>query len=69
MIRWAVLLGICAATFLMIVGCGDGVAITRRERAERHKKILDLDAREFNDDWDLLWLNDRPNYLTPYRVR
>lgn len=68
MIRWAVLLGICAATF-MVAGCGDGVALTRRERAERHKRILENDLQQFNDDWDLFWLNDRPSYMTPYRVR
>lgn len=68
MIRWAVFLGICAATFL-VSGCGDGVAIDRRERAERHKRVLDLDMKSLNDDWDLIWLNDRPTYLTPYRIK
>jgi hypothetical protein len=53
----------------MVAGCGDGVALTRRERAERHKRILENDLQQFNDDWDLFWLNDRPSYMTPYRVR
>jgi hypothetical protein len=68
MIRWAIVLCVFAATFA-IAGCGDGMAITDRERQERHERILENDWRQFNDDWDLLWLNDNVGHLSPYRTR
>lgn len=51
-----------------LAGCGDGVAVTRSERQERHRRILDADLRQLNDDWDVLWLNDRPSRLTEWKV-
>ncbi|HOA73318.1 MAG TPA: hypothetical protein PL151_11625 [Phycisphaerae bacterium] len=68
MIRWAILFVVVASTFAL-TGCGDGMAITRRERAERHRQVLDIDARQFNDDWDLLWLNEDTSSLSPWRTR
>jgi hypothetical protein len=59
------------ATMLALwAGCvaGDGVAITKTERAERHRRVRDLDCRMFNDDCDLFWLNDRPSRLTEWKV-
>ena len=51
-------------------GCaaGDGVAITKTEREERHRRVREMDKRMLNDDWDLLWLNDRPTRLTEWKV-
>ncbi len=68
MIRWAIILVVLAATFA-ITGCGDGMAISSRERMERHKRGFDADMRQLNDDWDLLWLNDNVGHLSPYRTR
>ena len=30
---------------------------------------MELDAKQFNDDWDLLWLNDDASQLSPWRTR
>lgn len=68
MIRWIVFLGFCAATFF-IVGCGDGIAISQRERMARHEKIFELEMLQISDDWDLIWLNDRLPRLSPHRLR
>ena len=57
------------ASALLASGCGDGMAIDRRARAERHRRIVDIDMRQFNDDWDTLWLMDEPSRLSPWRVR
>lgn len=68
MTRWAIILVVLAATFT-IAGCGEGMAISRRERMERHARVLEGDARQFNDDWDTLWLNDDIGHLSQYRTR
>jgi len=68
MIRWAVLLVVFAA-MTALSGCGEGMAISSRERMERHERILEYDEKQFNDDWDLLWLNDDVSHLSPWRTR
>ncbi|NLX21168.1 MAG: hypothetical protein GXY55_05775 [Phycisphaerae bacterium] len=60
----AILLGLLS----LAVGCGDGVAITSRERQERHRRIMENDWKQLNDDWDSFWLMDRPGRLTWSRV-
>jgi len=68
MIRWATLILVLAATFVL-TGCGEGMAITRRERQERHARIFEYDMKQLNDDWDLLWLNEDVTQLSPWRTR
>lgn len=68
MIRWATILFVLIAMFA-ITGCGEGMAVSRRERQERHARIMEADLRQFNDDWDLLWLNDDLSHRTPWRTR
>ena len=63
-----VLLSTLLAMMTLATGCGDGVAITRRERQERHKRILESDWKQINDDWDAFWLNDREGRLTWFQV-
>jgi hypothetical protein len=65
-----VILAILATMMAVWAGCaaGDGVAITSTERAERHRRVRELDRRMLNDDWDLLWLNDRPTRFTEWKV-
>jgi hypothetical protein len=63
-----VLLSALAALVLASIGCGDGMAITRRERQERHRLILENDMKQINDDWDSIWLMDRPTRLSYSRT-
>jgi len=55
-------------SMILATGCGEGVAISRRERMERHKRILENDWKQINDDWDSFWLNDREGRLSWCRV-
>lgn len=52
-----------------LVGCGAGVARTYGERQNTYRQAFDMDMRQINDDWDLLWLADHPYRLTRYHVR
>ena len=63
-----VLLSALLVAMILATGCGEGVAITRRERQERHKRILENDWKQINDDWDAFWLNDREGRLSWWRV-
>jgi hypothetical protein len=63
-----VLLSVLLVAMILATGCGEGIAITRRERQERHKRILENDWKQINDDWDSFWLNDREGRLTWSRV-
>lgn len=51
-----------------LVGCGDGMAITARERQQRHRHIMETDMKQLNDDWDAVWLLDQPGRMTWSRV-
>lgn len=40
--------------------------------AERHRRIVnnwDIQLRQMGDDWDYMWLLDRPPHLSQYHVR
>jgi len=63
-----VLLSTLLAMMILATGCGDGMAITRRERQERHKRIFESDMKQIVDDWDSFWLNDREGRLSWARV-
>lgn len=67
MMRWAILVALLVS-FLASAGCGDGVALTRRERAQQHRRIYEMDMKQLNDDWDSFWLMDRPSRLSWTRV-
>jgi len=65
--RWILLMAL-GALIWATTGCGDGVARTRRERAEMHKRVFENDMKQINDDWDEFWLMDRPGRLSWWRV-
>jgi len=64
---WILLVTVVAMVWT-ITGCGDGVARSRRERAELHRRVLANDLKQINDDWDEFWLLDRPGRLSWWRV-
>lgn len=53
----------------LIAGCGPGVAKTAADRENTYRRVLDMDFRQLNDDWDLLWLADRQYRLTEFYTR
>jgi len=63
-----VLLSVLLVAMILATGCGDGVAVTRRERQERHKRIFESDMKQIVDDWDAFWLNDREGRLSWHRL-
>lgn len=68
MMRWLVFIAVLASGFVL-AGCGDGIAITARERRQRQERILENDARQFNDDWDMFMLNDDMGRMSLWRIR
>ena len=66
---------ICVAALL--VGCqerslykpGDGMVDTHAQRQRRYVNINEYHARMFADDFDLLWLADRPSYQSYCHLR
>jgi hypothetical protein len=68
MMRKILLLWFLGACVLVAGGCGDGMADTRRDRQERHKRVFDNDMKQINDDWDAFWLNDRPGRLSWWQI-
>ncbi len=64
--RRLVIFAVLVLVGLVPLGCGDGMASTHAERMERHRRIADIDQRQFIDDWDFFWHNDRPSRLTKW---
>ncbi len=62
------ILAILAALLVPALGCGDGVAYSRRERENRYKQIIDNDFRQLTDDWDYLWLMEHRSHLSRWKV-
>jgi hypothetical protein len=46
-----------------------GVADTKAERQNRIKEVRNTGWREFVDDWDTFWLQDKSATLSEYPVR
>ena len=65
--RWILMITLAAVAGLS-TGCGDGVARTRRERKETHRRVVENDMKQLTDDWDSFWLMDRPSRLSWWRV-
>lgn len=53
-------------TLFAVAGCGDGMVDNRRARMHRAELIMEDDWKQFNDDIDLLLLNDRPLRTSRY---
>jgi len=49
--------------------CGCGMVNSYPERERRYVNIVDYQARQVVDDWDYMWLMERPSYLTIWPVR
>ena len=45
-----------------------GLASSQQEWANNQASIDNLNNRMFNDDWNRIWLRDKPSSLTPYPV-
>jgi len=41
---------------------------TRDQRTTQKKRAHDTNLRQLNEDWDRIWLNDRPLWLSEYPV-
>ena len=52
-----------------VVLSGCGVVHTYAERERRFRTTTELQARMIVDDFDSIWLYDRPSYLTYWYVR
>jgi uncharacterized protein YceK len=64
----ALLLTLVLAVGALLAGC-TGVVDTPKQRWNRYVAITDYNARQGVDDWDYLWLYDRPSYLSYWYVR
>lgn len=65
--RWILMITLATMAGLA-AGCGDGMAKTRRERAEEYRHVVESDMKQLNDDLDSFWLMDRPSRLSWWRV-
>ena len=66
--KYFLMLAALAALLIPVLGCGDGVAYSRQERANRQKEIIDNDFRQMTDDWDTFWLMDQKTHLSQWNV-
>jgi hypothetical protein len=57
--RLWLILTLLTALFIPLIGCGDGMAYSRRERMHRMEVIFEKDMKMLADDWDMIMLNDR----------
>ena len=62
------ILAALAALLAPVLGCGDGVASTRRERENRYREIIDSDFRQMTDDFDSFWLMDQKSHLSQWTI-
>lgn len=44
------------------------LALTPQQRLNRTARTIDTNLRQFNDDWDALWLLDRPRAMSPMPI-
>lgn len=64
--KW-LLLGLLAGLALT-TGCAT-VTKTGAENRATHRQIVELDARQIADDWNLIWMADRQCRLTRWHTR
>lgn len=63
-----VLMLLVGSSLVGCVGAVRGVGETQQERSLRTRLIAKQQMRMLVDDWDYLWLVDKPSSLTAYRV-
>ena len=59
-------------TLVVMVGAflsGCGLVDTHKQRMDRYGAIVSYQSRMAVDDWDYLWLMERPTYLSYWYVR
>ena len=57
---------------LLVAGAclsGCTMAETYSERNRRIENVVRIQSRMLVEDWDYLWLLDKPTYLNPHHVR
>lgn len=42
------------------------VALSKEQRKNKHARVYDHTLRQIHDDWDYLWLIDRPRRMSKY---
>lgn len=62
---WALLVTLLA-TVAISSGCGSGMAMSESERRHQREKVFETDMKQLVDDWDMIWLNDRPLRTSPW---
>jgi len=65
----ATAMAITTATSSVEPGAVVGVADTNSERQQRLKDAHNIRWRQFVDDWDAFWLNDKDMRLSEYPIR
>jgi len=53
---------------VVLTGC-NGMVKSWEDRKNSYAQIFEYDMRQFADDWDLLWLAERPIRLTRWEMR
>jgi hypothetical protein len=69
-----ILVALLCAVCILSSGCAKpgtvvGVADTNAERQNRIQDVRNIGWRQFVDDWDVFWLQDRDARLSEYPVR
>lgn len=62
-------LGGCCCRFPAVTSPCPTVTETASERHRRYERINDIQARQLIEDWDYLWLYEKPSYLSPWYIR
>lgn len=66
--RWVLASIIGMVCWTCLNGCGPNMTETASERSHKIRHIADVEAREFNDDCELLLQLDRPSRLSKWQV-
>jgi hypothetical protein len=72
-----ILIALLCTLAVLFSGCGQptqpgkvvGVADTSAERQARIKDVRNIGWRQFVDDWDAFWLQDKDTRLSEYPIR
>jgi len=71
-----VVVGVAATTAVAVAatepvkpGTVVSVADTNAERQQRIKDVRNIEWRQFVDDWDVFWLQDKDSRLSEYPIR
>lgn len=51
-----------------VAGC-QTVTMTGAENRAQMKRVCEMEMRQIGDDWNLIWLSERPSRLTRWHSR